>query len=127
MKAASESVCAPPQCIGDFDFYVRLRIKYNFGLSLSSNIMQGRKIFSCIQSLIHKRKKRKRKGKKRFGNNKKTELRNSEKIAICHAFQSLQQQICVYGFFPICSMVLLCFCLNSAPRRWREKIQQAEW
>jgi hypothetical protein len=38
--------------------------------------------------------------KKRFGNNKKRNgIEKFGKNAIRHAFQSLQQQICVYGFF----------------------------
>lgn len=68
---ASESVCAP-HCIGDFRFfYVRPRITYSFGLVAKSpqhsSILRKKNerfLFSCVQSLIQSRKKRKRKGKK---------------------------------------------------------------
>lgn len=120
-------------------FMLASRIIYSFGLALSPQHLEQEKraTFFCIQSLIHKKKERKeekmRKRKKRFGNNKKTELRNSEKIAICHAFQSLQQQICVYGFFSYMldgSPMLLHWTLCSsemARKKQQHKKKRKKW
>lgn len=96
------------------------RIIYSFGLALSPQHLEQEKraTFFCIQSLIHKKKERKeekmRKRKKRFGNNKKTELRNSEKN--CHLPRLsiiTTTNMCIWIFFLYARWFSYAFALNS--------------
>lgn len=85
-----------------------------FGLALSPPwkkwmAFEGKKyerVFSpsCTQSLIHRKEE-----KRRFGNNKKGNWEIWKKLPFATPFNHYNNKYVYMDFFPICSMVLLCF------------------
>lgn len=139
-----ESLCVHPRNVLEISiFYAPHNIQLWLSSAKSSNIsaiflffceMEAKKntiLSPCIQSLIRRREKNRTEEKKEKGALeiiKKAKLRNSEKIAICHAFQSLQQQICVYGFFSYMldgSPMLNSRCSSVRIRRGAKKCSRA--
>lgn len=98
--------------------YARLSAK-------SAPTLNWRRLFSCIQSLIHGKKKRKAR-KRRFGNNKKRKIEKfGKKLPLKKGVATFNHynKYVYMDFFPICSML---FRLNSLLLgRWRERRKTA--
>lgn len=140
-KQRQRNLCVHPRNVLEISiFYARLPHNIQLWLSAKSPTFRARKTSDILLYSIFNPQKKKNGKKKKWEKGKSAleiiKKRNWEirkKIAICHAFQSLQQQICVYGFFSYMldgSPMLLHWTLCSsemARKKQQHKKKRKKW